>query len=535
MLVQILAAVAIGQTPVVLEPKVVSAIVLKNGVTMLVREVDLPAGKGDYRIEKIPTAYDGTFWYGTNASKLSDLRTSLKYTKKTIRRNASGFTDLLKANIGEPVQLKVSRGTTEESLSGMIESVENGVLMLRNGDSLRMVAIGGVAELNTSTLTNKEVTAEVDWPELAISFSADSSAKDKFRFLSLETGAVWAGSYLIDIGKDRAEVDGKAQLALGKMQFDNVDVKLLAGEPQLALSGRFDLMTGIGSAADFLNNRQQLYAEMNRNPLDPYERLGAVIRIAATALNTASVGWQGGGMGGFGGSGGQIEYDPSDNSIIVRSSDAFKPQGGNTTSAAANEDVFLYDMGKVTLAPGERLTRPLFHVTSAYESINRWTEGTDETVRKELRLKNDTNLPFTPGSCMVLKNGELLAMTTMPFAAPTQTAAIHLGMVMDLKVAKETVVVNSKRVEGVDPRIPPTFIYTNRKTIILENLREEEAIFEVTTEIDGKIIDAGDAKVTAVDRYFNRPPYFRQRLVWRVTVQPRSTKELRATFETQSR
>lgn len=117
------------------------------------------------------------------------------------------------------------------------------------------------------------------------------------------------GQLLIDIGEERAVVDGKAQLALGNLEFDDVDVKLLAGDPHLKFSRRYDLATGIGSASDYLKGSQSIYKELSTNPLDPYDRLGEVIRIAATVLRNVYTGYPSGGMGGggFGGQG-QIGY-----------------------------------------------------------------------------------------------------------------------------------------------------------------------------------------------------------------------------------
>jgi archaellum component FlaG (FlaF/FlaG flagellin family) len=215
----------------------------------------------------------------------------------------------------------------------------------------------------------------------------------------------------------------------------------------------------------------------------------------------------------------------------VRGSDAFRPQGGSATAANALEDVYLYDLGKVSLKPGERLTKPLFHVTTAYEMVNTWSDVGSQAITKLLRIKNDSSLPLTPGSCMVLKDGKLLAMTSMPYASPTQSVDIEMGTVLDLKVATETTVTGTRRVADTTPQ---AFIYSWRKTVVLENPRDEEVLFEITTEVDGHIIDAGGAKVTAVEKYFNRPPYFRQSVVWKVAVAPRSIKELRVAFETRS-
>ena len=192
-----LASLAIVQAPVVLEPKIVSAIVMKNGIVMLVREADLPAGAGTYRIEKIPTAYDGAFWYGANTTRVSDLKTSLAYTKKKLSRGVANLAELLKANVGKSVQLKVGTQDGEVAQNGTIEDATPSTLTLRNDDNLRFIHLNSIVEINDSTLTNKEVSAEVDWPELTITFTSESSAREKFRILTLESGAAWAGSYLV--------------------------------------------------------------------------------------------------------------------------------------------------------------------------------------------------------------------------------------------------------------------------------------------------------------------------------------------------
>jgi len=336
--------------------------------------------------------------------------------------------------------------------------------------------------------------------------------------MSLETGAVWAGSYLVEIAGDRAEVDGKAQLAVGGLRFENVAVQLLAGEPRMQTSWKYDLASGIGSVQGFVSGHQTRYGELRKGERDPYERLDEVFRAAAMALQSRNFG----GAGGFGGAG--FGGDPG-----AREIERFTPDRSNAQTAAdPAEDVFLYDLGKITLQPGDRLTRPLLNMGIPYELVHTYEDSNNpKGVQKSLRLRNDSNVPLTPGTCLVLKDGKLLANSTMPFAAKSQKANIDLGGVLDVKVFSTGGTVKREQVKDSKPA---RYLLTDRKTFFVENPREEAIDFELTTEVDGRVVDDGGGTITDVNPYFARSPVSRYRVEWRFKVPPRSHKKVEVLY-----
>src|SRR5687768_13449602 len=119
MLFMLLPIYAPAPDPVQLTTRVVEAAVFKSGLVYLTREAMIPAGKATYKLDTIPTAIDGTFWYGSpDGLVVTDLRTSLKLVDKKDVSDPKTISQYLFANVGKRVTLVVEQNEKTATVSG---------------------------------------------------------------------------------------------------------------------------------------------------------------------------------------------------------------------------------------------------------------------------------------------------------------------------------------------------------------------------------------------------------------------------------
>lgn len=523
------------QSPIALEPTISSVAVLKNGLCLVVRECPIPTGTHTLRIEALPNSLDGSFWYGATGNvQFSDATTHLEYSKERKEREVLNLSELLLANIGKHVRLRITyvqpnavQAAEPGWIEGTIESfLSSGLMALRNEDVLTFINLGSIYQIDTSTLTNKKMDAEVEVPNQYLELKATAGQGAKLQILSMETGAAWASSYYLSLLDDtRAKLHAKAQLALGGMQLRNADVVLEAGMMRVDNLGQYDLASGIGSLQDYLRKSQTLIRDMRSKPTDPYERLWEVVSQAKRALAVTDLMMRyGGGFGGggFGGAAGGM-YDQQG-----QQQPEFVPAAATTGAEAQRvEGVFSYDFGKVTAEPGARITRAMFESNATYERLFVWADG-NPSVQSVLRLSNTSGKKWIPGSCIVVRDGQLLAATQMPYTGTGGVADVSLGSALDMKIDRETRVIEQSTVDSKTR----TYTSTYRLRIRVNNNRDEPATFEISSDVKAKILNPGGADVIVIDTFSQYSPFtVPQRLKWRITVPPQSSKELTATYQ----
>lgn len=521
--------------PIELKSRIVEASIFKSGLVMLTREVTIPKGSGAYRLDVLPSALDGTFWYGSKDKvSISDVSTVLRITDKKQKDTAGSILELLTLNVGKRVTITeraYAPATTDRKITGTILKASgsnqygfSSMLKLDNGgfyspNPQMIVQLEGKDLKSTSDRTVKSA-------DLRIQFKASADAPSRLQFIDLETGAAWTGSYLVKLGGDHnAEIQGKAQLAVGGLTFKTTKITAMAGEPNLPTNAKFDLAAGYGSLMAYLSNSQDRYRSYRDEQVDPYTLLPAL-----NANNQSTPFGQSAYIGGFGGGGGMgggmggagMPQNRMDEATDLRN----LPTDAN---AQRLEGLYSYPMGTLDMEPGDRISRLLFSQTAKYQTLYRWNaEPNNTTVYNTLRLTNTSKVPWTGGPALILQDGQPLAQLPMPFTGLNGSADLDLGVVKDVAVRRE-----DKQL-SIDPQFAILRGYRTQKSIAeirlsVENTRDDFATIEVNLGFTGEAVDKGDAAVTqlpVLEDVFN----WKRSARWNVTLNPHERRELVLTY-----
>ncbi len=491
LLVASLALAQVAASPVVLKTRIVEASVFKAGLVLVVREAEVPKGTSSAELDTIPEAFDGSFWVQSTASvRVKETRTELLTREEASTRESRTVAETLFGNVGKPVRLVLRPVGSEqgESVSGSLVAVEGpqATVKLPSGN-LRTILFSEIRELDTAGLDTK-VDLKQTTARIRLTFSLETGAAGKIRVLSLESGAAWSGSYLVRLqANGKARIQGKAQIATGGLRFDNTEVQLLSGLPNLPRNPKFDLMSGYGSLKAYLEQSQGRYREYLSFPVDPFSELpyyaekpqpGFSQGTYVGADDARSGGFGGGGFGGGGRGGRSHSFDV----------------GAGSEGAAANpdqrrvDDLFSYPLGKIDLKPGDRVMTTLFDQDSTFESVFAWDawigprrqnqqnyiDGRlvvpkDNEVASIFRFMNTGKVPWTQGSTVILRDSVPVAQLTMPFTPVGQNAELTVGTVQDILVSSQVSEIKREEVRRGSYNTPQT---TYEVTLKATNTRD---------------------------------------------------------------
>jgi len=528
-----LATQAPDKGPVELKSRIIEASIFKSGLVMLTREVIIPKGSGAYRLDVLPSALDGTFWYGSpDHVSITDVSTVLRINDKKEKDSAGSILELLALNVGKKVTL-VERpsvpGGAPTKVTGTVLKAGNNpygtatMLKLDSGGfySPSVAMISEVQGKDLKSTTDRIVKSA----DLRIQFKASAEAPSRLQFIDLETGAAWTSSYLIKLGAEhKAEIQGKAQIAVGGLSFHNTKILAMAGEPNLPTTAKFDLAAGYGSLMAYLSGSQERYRGFRDDQVDPYTLLPAL-----NANNQGNVFSQnpyignfggGGGMGGMGGGG--FPMNRIEEATDLRNLP-------NDSKAARLEGLYSYPMGDLDMEPGDRVTRLLFSQNAKYETLYKWTaDGNNTTIYNTLRLTNTSKIPWTGGPALVLRDGQPLAQLPMPFTGLNGTADLNLGTAQDVLVHRED------KQTKLDDQVKVLLGYQTKKStqeikLVVENTRDEFAPLEINLTISGDVADGDGATIRQLpirEDSFN----WQREVKWNVILNPHERREITLTY-----
>ncbi len=541
------AALGLAQAPnpSVLHSRVISAAIFKPGIAMLVREVEVPAGSGFYALDELPDAIDGTFWFSSPDDALvTDVDTTIRLREDSKTYEAKTIPEMAYANVGKRITFKIPKANYElETISGVLVDYEDRdgamTIKLDNGN-LRSVAASLIVELNPSDL-NTTYTRKGKAPTLRVQFKASAPRAAHIRFTTIEPGAAWTASYLVDLGADNmGRVEGKAQLGLGGIKFEDTDIRLMAGLPNLPDKARYDLASGFGSLDAYLHNGQSNFAQVRPGTADPYDLFAIWIQQMQMALARYTIGMYNNysyGFGGFGGGGGMGAMDASGFMYGRGAVFAGTTPGGiamsgqllpSDASVFRSESLYAYPIGKQTLEPGDRLTKLLFEQSSHYRTIYHWEAvDTNNPVEEFLRVHNDGKNPWTGGVATIAKAGIPLAQTDMPFTATGHDADLALGKAPDVMTDKDVHETNAEQILprklGEQARVR----LTEETRLSVTNTKDEPITVEIVLTLPGDVkSDAGKAEKLP-RRYGDLNP--KVRLTWTLQLGPGEQKRASAT------
>lgn len=534
---------------------VVDAVLFKNGLALLRREVELP-GAGVYLLEDLPVASHGTFWAipKNSATKIESLVSQM--VRRVEDSEATNLWDLARANLGRDVQLQIGN---DEWASGVLEEwherqprfpmplseamrssayaeywspprdarvslgwappagQEPGFALFRTAQGVQAVPAGTIRGIRSTSGTLSTVLRR-QMPGVGVRIEATGPG-GIVEFLGLSFGLTWAPSYLVDVSHpEHARVTLRADVLNDLATLSNVRVQFVTGFPHFAYAHVPSPHALIGTTPDFL----QMLVAATSSRADASS--APVQQQQARPVRIDAIGDVG------------IDFP-----------DLEKIEGTN------QDGLFLYPQQSVSLRRGERGAYPVFSVPSSSRHVfllsledsmdreGRWrwsgasgrTDGVDPStalpVWHALELTNSATAPWTTAPATVMQDGRITGQDTLYYTPPGGTSRLNLSRAMD---------VMAKNTERELDRIRNTWvagatwdIVTIEGEIQVANHRSEAITLRITKRLSGAVTDHEPPATIETTTQNLHSVNTRQVLEWEVRIQPRETSVLRYAYK----
>lgn len=516
MLTALTAALLMASLDEVAKPKVVAASLFKNGYAVIVREV--PLSGSETFVDAIPQGSLGTLWItGSKGVKFEEIvNTNIEVV---VENQASTLDQMLSFNIGRTMTLGINADdqVVGRKVTGKLVSATGQIVIIETEGKTQ-----AFQKASVTSVTSKE--GDLKWvvkttaQKRGLRIKAQTPSDGKAYIVALERGATWAPAYSLDISDSKKlKIVAKATILNDLSDFDNIEVKLVTGFPNLPFAETMDPMSASGRTEDFVN---------------------ALMRAGTPT------GYRNGPMGGMGGA------------LMTQNAMRADFRGGFDQAFAANpvpgdqlEDLFFYRQPGVKMKTGDRGYYVLFSNECDYDHLYTWDVdsgavpadtgvqvGQTETpgdVWHCLKFKNESKQPFTTAPATTFKNGEIIGQDTMNYTSVGAETLVKITKALDLRADKKSEEIARERGVIKDSNNYPIWdLVTVKETFSISNRKAEKVKVRVNKVIRGDSISAEfepkDQK-TAQGLSEMNPIH---RLEWNIEIEPGKTQTLSCTYKT---
>jgi hypothetical protein len=513
MLITFIAAGAmLGGQPVLIEPKIVSASLFKNGYAVVVREAPLDK-KGETLIQTTPSSSLGTVWFTASAgTKLEEVVAT--QVAGTVESIFASLDEVLQGNVGKKVTLSIHEGdkVLGGSRSGTILAATGAVVVLQGEKEIVAVPKASISSMvaEGDALLWKQ---SVDTSTRALRVKSKGPDGGKLFVVSLERGITWAPAYSIDISDEKElKLVAKATILNDLGDMDAVETRFVTGFPNVPYAGTPDPLTSGQSMDGFINALMQAGAPSN-------VRFGAGAMMTQNSMRADA-------RGGF--------------------DEAFTP---SAEPGEKIEDLFFYHQPAVSLKKGDRAYYVLFTVTAPFEHIYTWDVADSAPIDSGrmpvpdgssglgdvwhcLKFKNTGKQPFTTGPATTFKNGELLGQDVMNYVSAGAEAQVKVTKALDIRAEQSAEEVS--REKGAIKRndgYPLFDLVTVKETLQVSNRKADKSKMRISRSLVGEVIKAdGSPKVVKTTAGLN-DVNVHQSIDWTVVVEGGKTVTLTFTYK----
>lgn len=484
-------SVAWGQT--VVETKIESVGLFKNGLAVVERSVDLAAGS--YRIEDVPTPVHGTFFI-ESASPVT-ARVTMMLVDSPLDLNGAPLQDQLAGR-----QVDVTLREKEGVLSGKVAAMEPAekvwnrqyeqprhyyldgwgrpmpqpgggrFIVLETADGSVLVDQSMIASIK---ITGEAKTAKKRKPVLILTLP-DGSPKQKVRISYLSAGLAWAPSYRVELTDDKnLTIVQNAIVKNELMNLKDVEVFLISGYPSIEFSN-------VASPLSLQQGWSAFFQQLNSPRRGP-EGAGVAMR-QAVMFNRADDAT------------GPAVVAPPDESI----------------------DVHYESIGKKTLDEGDALAIDVADGTAEYERVVEWvipdTRQPDGRYIDEYARRQDPDrFDDSPWDAVKFKNPLPFAMTTAPatftrggkFLGQQLSRWVNRGEETTLRITK-ALSIRTRAAEYEEPNNDRQVVniggrsfrqVSARGELVIRNYRKTDATVVIKRQFSGELNSAdGQPEVT---------------------------------------
>jgi hypothetical protein len=521
-----IAAPAVAATMARLEDVPVREVtIFKDGHAFVTHEGKLEVKDGAVVFEYLPEPVLGTFWAYARGQRVT-LQSVVAGTDEIEEaKTAISLTELIRANAGKDVTLGVKVGDEVSSIEGTLvgiperevdretatavrseydyrvgryvqtpattrtESVtEHGdVVLVKTEDGLMALPISTVVGMTVEGDAGRTFTEKVDKRRLRLNISG-GRGETTVGMTYLQKGLRWIPEYKVTISDDGTAVLVLQGTIINDMvDLDDVTVNLVVGVPTFAFKDQLSPLALKEAAAQLSQYFQ------------PSSSTGYAF---SNAIMSQSISVRGNAPGEAGGGPPEIAVE------------TLGPQ----------EDLFLYKVDHVSLKKGERMVVPVIEVKATYTDVYTWqipfspppellsNIGSQEReqlmlmargsrVHHKLRLKNESEVPFTTGPALILKDGRLLAQSMIRYTSVGNEVDVDVTVATDIHAKKW-----EEQVARQDnARVIGNHNYTRldmRGFLELTNYKKEPVTVEVTRAVLGSVTEASaDGAVTQLNSF----------------------------------
>jgi hypothetical protein len=499
-------------SPVFAKLPVREVTVFKDGHAFVAHHGVLPTEtNGNVVMDYLPTPVIGTFWpYASGKdAKLSGVTAGRRLVKT--ERTALTIHELLEANVGATAEItddrtnrytatiigfptrsieelqRTSPGDTTEKLP-----LKGSVILLRTEEGTKAVPVEQIRNVTfkdfKATTGHEEyrnvLTLDLDWN------GKRAARETEVGLMYLQKGIRWIPSYKVTLdGKGNAVVRLQATIINELTDLHETDVNLVIGVPTFAFKETIDPIALQQAAA-------QLSQYFQSNP-------SADVRNGLLAANFSNaIMTQTARMGEYR----QTSAEPAGDPVDI--------EGSRT------EDLFVFNIKRVTLRKGERTAVHIVEYTIPYEDIFvldlpftpppevRLSSGQQQELQRlfnapkvmhKVRLQNKGAYPLTTAPALIMRGGAVIAQAMMTYTAAGATSDLALTTAVDVQV---------QRSENETKRTPNALEHNGSRymridmegKITLINHRKTAAKIEVNRYLLGTADSASDGgKITRLN------------------------------------
>ena len=500
----------------------------KNGVGLVVAQVELPAPTGQYRVSPLPDATLGSFWVSwPDRLELTGIKATQAMTMKRIP--AASVQELLEANIGQTVDVKmqdtwhrvkildIPKRHDEPTVQPRSESmsslppVRGDLVLLEDSTGIRGVPRDRVQELRFDA-DDSHYHFDKPMQENVLEFASrpvkEISKQDGPLLVSityLAKGIAWSPSYVVDISKDdKATISAKSVIVNDLIPLEDTDVELIAGYPHIQFEDA-------GSAFS-LTPLQQILERIRTRP-----------RAEASHI-MSNVATQ------------SVQFDR-----------AMAPAPSMPTTPVMGEgaeDLYFYALEDIALKKGERGYHPLFAGEIPYEHLYTWSipdyitpdrfRRRDQTEDRQvvwhaLRLTNTTGNPWTTAPALTMKDGRVLGQDTIHYTPGKASTQLKITQAVAID-AEQTEHETARQRNAATVYHGSYDLVTIQGELAVTNYKDKPVTIEITKVFSGEVQGTdGDPTVTKLARGLrNVNP--QSQIVWEIEVEPGRDKTVKLNY-----
>ncbi|MDZ4818836.1 MAG: hypothetical protein SGJ20_07670 [Planctomycetota bacterium] len=548
------------------------AVVFKDGYALIIKKgVAKTNANGEVYTDDVPdAAVLGSFWAVPKEGRMISMTAGWKETETSEQKEApcTQLIEILEANQGKRAKVElndkkvfsgiihqvVQQPTTSaidrtafDALTashaapsnsarvprpGISESITmSGILgthfVLRTDDGDVLLNIGQVETVTVKDMkTTLAKTAKISNRTKRLSFKLDTAEKEQeITLMYFSPGMRWIPTYRVALHggeKKTAKISLQAELLNELEDLKDTPVDIVVGVPNfrfretpspLSLEGT--LRNALAQAAPVLMGN---FSNGMSNAMYS-QRSGEIRRIEANANAAAANG-------------------------VVQLPDELTASGA--------QDLFIYNLPKITLAKSDRIAVPIFTHDVPYRDVYTWNVRTTKVDRgaaptgssanspltlstnevwHQIELTNNTNLPWTTGAAMIMQGNQPLAQELLTYTPPKNEVRVPLTVSVDTRgslTEKETGrELNSMRWED------HTYAKIQKEVAIdLCNNKPIDIEVEIKLQLGGKVDKAADDGAVTINP-FNAADWSQYRgdsevnnsstVVWKTKLKPGDT------------